>query len=98
MAARAAMKNTKSKKFSATVPHHVHERLQEAAACRGMTLNEFLVDAALREAEQVIERERQIRLSQEDTKLIFALMANPPAPNAAMKKAVQTHKRLIRGG
>ncbi|MCX7421629.1 MAG: DUF1778 domain-containing protein [Planctomycetia bacterium] len=92
----ASTPKTKTKKISATLPAHVHERLEEAAAWRGVALSEFLVDAAVREAEQVIERERIIRLSQEDAKLIFSLMKNPPPPNAAMKKAMQTHKRLTR--
>ena len=70
----------KSQRVSANVPKHVKERLEEAAAWRGMSVSEFLISAAVREAEQVIERERLIRLSREDAKLVVSLMTSPPQP------------------
>jgi uncharacterized protein (DUF1778 family) len=53
--------------------------------------------AAAKEAEQVSEKERLLQLSRQDAELLASLLDNPPAPNAAMQKAVQTHQRLIRG-
>ena len=38
----------------------------------------------VREAEQVIERERLIRLSREDAELVFSLMTDPPKPGPAL--------------
>ena len=60
-------------------------------------VGEFLISAAVREAEQVIERERLIRLSREDANLVVSLMTNPPKPGPALQKAAATHRRLTRG-
>ena len=88
----------KSHRVTANVPKHVKERLVEAAAWRGVSVSEFLISAAVREAEQVIERERLIRLSREDAELVSSLMSNPPKPGPALQKAAATHRRLTRGG
>ena len=96
MATQAAAK-TKSRKITINVPAHVLERIEEAAAWRGLALEEFVLDAAARETDAVIEKERVIRLSPDDAKLIFSLMENPPPANATLKKAMRTHKRLTRG-
>jgi uncharacterized protein (DUF1778 family) len=56
-----------------------------------------VAEAAAKEAEQVIEKERLLQLSRQDAELLASLLDNPPAPNAAMRKAVQAHQRLIRG-
>ena len=87
----------KPHRVSANVPKHVKKRLEEAAAWRGMSVSEFLVSAAVREAEQVIERERLIRLSREDAELVASLMTNPPKPGPALRKAAEVHRRLTRG-
>ena len=97
MANRTATKK-KTRKITVNVSESVCERIEEAASWRGLELAEFFLDAATREADAVIERERVIRLSPVDAKLIFSLMQNPPPPNEALKKALRTHKRLTRGG
>jgi len=53
--------------------------------------------AAAKEAEQVIEKERLPQLSRQDAERLASLLDNPPAPNAALRKAVEAHQRLLRG-
>jgi uncharacterized protein (DUF1778 family) len=53
--------------------------------------------AAAKEAEQVIEKERLLQLSRQDAELLASMLDNPPAPDAAMRKAVQAYRGLIRG-
>jgi hypothetical protein len=43
-----------------------------------------------------IHRETVIRLSQEDVRLVLALMDNPPKPNKRLKDAVKAFKRSVR--
>lgn len=62
-----------------------------------MSLAAFVADAAAKEAEQVIERERLIQLSRDDAEHVAALLENPPAPNDALRKAAELHTRLIGG-
>lgn len=53
-------------RIGARVPHEVYETLCRAAALTGATVNRFPVQAALKEAQTVIEREDVIRLSAHD--------------------------------
>jgi uncharacterized protein (DUF1778 family) len=78
------------------IPANLRAKIEEAAAWRGVPVGRFIADAAVKEAEQIIERERLIRLTREDTELVLSLLDNPPKPNAALRKAARAYKRLIR--
>lgn len=80
----------------ARVPAAVRETLQAAADLYGATLNQFIVQVAYREAQQVLERESVIRLNRAQAKQVFALMENPPKPNAALRAAGKKLKRDVR--
>lgn len=79
-------------RVTARIPASMKETLQKAADLTGTTLNQFLIRAALKEAEEVISRERVIHLSEDDADRIFALIDNPPSPNAYLKKAISRHR------
>lgn len=79
-------------RISARVPIHVQETLELAAAMVGSTVNQFMVQTALREAERIIEQERLIRLSAHDAELFIQALENPPPPNARLKAALQHHQ------
>ena len=84
-------------RITASVPGHIRARIEEAAAWRGVSVGAFVAEAASKEAEQVIERERLIHLSREDAEQVAALLENPPSPHDALRKAAELHKRLIGG-
>jgi uncharacterized protein (DUF1778 family) len=87
------MLNTARERISSRVPKPVRKTLEEAAALSGATLNQFVVQAALKEAYAVLERERVIRLSRRDAEMLFRAIEKPPAPNARLKKAVAAYRR-----
>jgi uncharacterized protein (DUF1778 family) len=87
------MLNTDKERISSRVPKPVRKTLEEAAALSGATLNQFVVQAALKEAHAVLERERIIRLSRRDAQAFFRALEKPPSPNARLKKAVAAYKR-----
>lgn len=74
------------------------EKLQEAAELSGATLNQFLVQAALKEADRIIEQERVIRFTQEDAALFIDMLDNPRPPNAALAKAYERYKNKVKNG
>ena len=84
-------------RIGARVPHELYETLRRAAELTGSTLNQFLVQSALKEAQAVIDRETAIRLSREDWDWILDLLDNPPEPNAKLKAAVERYKKAERG-
>jgi uncharacterized protein (DUF1778 family) len=83
-------------RIGARVPREVYQTLCRAAELTGATVNQFLVQAALKEAHQVIEREEVIRLSPRDWAWLLDLMENPPKPNAKIKAAWTRYQKAKR--
>lgn len=79
-------------RITARVPQNVQDTLQQAADLLGATLNQFVVQAALNEAQRVIERGRVIHLSGNDAAFLLNLLENPPAPNARLRQAVRNYE------
>jgi uncharacterized protein (DUF1778 family) len=82
----------KQDRIGARVPHEVYETLCRAAELTGATVNQFLVQAALKEAHAVIEREEVIRLTPRDWNWLIGLMDNPPKHNAKLKAAIKRYQ------
>ena len=71
----------------------MYQTLRRAAELTGATVNQFLVQAALKEAQAVIEREESIRLSAKDWTWLLGLLDNPPKPNAKLKAAATRYNK-----
>ncbi len=78
-------------RITARVPTQVQETLELAASMVGATVNQFVVQTALREAERIIEQERVIRLSARDAEAFIRALENPPRPNAKLKAALKRY-------
>ncbi len=63
-------------------------RLARAAAIQHLDLEQFVIAAALREADAVIAQTDTVRVSVCDFTRILALLEDPPAPNARLKAAI----------
>ena len=86
----------KQDRIGARVPHEVYETLCRAAELSGATVNQFLVQSALKEAQAVIEREHVIRLSVRDWSWMLDLLENPPQPNANLTAAMNRYQQAQR--
>jgi uncharacterized protein (DUF1778 family) len=91
MATTAVFQN----RIGARVSHEVYETLCRAAKLSGATVNQFLVQAALKEAQTVIEREDVIRLSPRDWNWLLELVENPKAPNDKLKAALARYHEIV---
>jgi uncharacterized protein (DUF1778 family) len=83
-------------RITARISPAVRERLESAAALSGATLNQFVVQAALKEANKILEEERAIVLSERDADMVFGLLENPPTPNVRLQEAAMRHKAFLR--
>ncbi len=61
--------------------------LQRAANYRHKTVSQFVLATAMEEAEKVIRENEIVTLTSPDWKLFYDALTNPPAPNAALRKA-----------
>ena len=86
----------KQDRIGARVPHDVYETLCRAAELTGATVNQFLVQSALKEAQAVIEREEVIRLSPRGWSWLLDLIENPPEPNTKLKAAMTRYQKSKR--
>jgi uncharacterized protein (DUF1778 family) len=80
------------KLITVRVPKNVQDTLQHAADLVGAPLNQFIVQAALREAQRVIDRERVIKLSRHDAVFLLKLLEKPTKPNARLAAALQDYR------
>jgi uncharacterized protein (DUF1778 family) len=64
--------------------------LVRAAALRNTDLTDFVLQSALREAKRVIEGPERITLSGRDSLIALKLLGKPPAPNARLRKALES--------
>ena len=83
----------KEERISARVTQDVHSTLRQAAEMVGATVNQFLVQTALKEAQNIIERERTIQLTQRDAKVFFGMLDRPPKPKAKLRAAVAAYRK-----
>jgi uncharacterized protein (DUF1778 family) len=83
------MGQTEPRRANLTIrpPAELHSRLAAAAAWCGLSLNSFILQAAAREADGILERERILRITASDAAMLLGLLDNPPKPNAALRRA-----------
>ena len=82
-------------RITARVPASVQETLETAANMVGATVNQFIVQTALREAERIIEQERVIRLSSRDAAQFLSALDRQPRLNKKLIAALNDHKARL---
>ena len=82
-------------RITARLPRALVTELEEAAALVGVTVNQFIVQAASEKARTIIETCTRIDVSRRDAAFIANLLDAPPAPNAALRKAVQLYDKAV---
>ncbi|MCP1571833.1 type II toxin-antitoxin system TacA family antitoxin [Herbaspirillum rubrisubalbicans] len=88
-------------RITARVPLAVEAKLREAADLVGATVNQFLVQAALEKANEVIDRERFIAVTPRDAAFLLNLLDDPSPANAKLMRARERyhqarHERVLR--
>lgn len=72
--------------------------VKRAAEIQGRSLSDFVVAAAQEAARRTIEDTSIVRLSIDDQRRMMDALLDPPEPNAALRKAAEAHRRLVRVG
>ncbi len=68
------------------LPEAMKRRIEDAARVRGQTVTDFVRGAVLDRAEEVLEQERRLCLSEEGMRAFLAVLDNPPEPNEKLKR------------
>lgn len=70
--------------------------VKRAAELQGRSVSDFVVAAAQDAARRAIEEAQLIRLTLADQERLAQLLSDPPKPGAALKRAFDAHRELIR--
>ncbi|MEI9918972.1 MAG: DUF1778 domain-containing protein [Bacteroidota bacterium] len=60
------------------------------------SLTDFLISAASEKAEEIMEKHNNWLASENDRKVFFDALLNPPAPNDKLKDAMKKHAEFKR--
>lgn len=71
------------------------ELIRSAADILGVSVTEFLTNAAVTKALRIIETANKIYLTHESANEVFNALKNPPAPNARLLTAAKLYKERI---
>jgi len=93
-----ATKTEERGRITARVPQVVVDDLEEAAALVGVTVNQFIVQAAAEKARTTIETAKRVELTRRDAAFIANLLENPPVPNEALRRATQRYLKAMSNG
>lgn len=82
-------------RITARVPASVQQTLETAAGMVGATLNQFVVQTAIREAERIIEQERVIRFSAQEAQAFLSALEHTKTPNKVLKTAQRSYQNKL---
>jgi uncharacterized protein (DUF1778 family) len=87
--------STKPQRLEARIDSATKEVIAQAAEVRGLSLTDFVVQAAYSSALDTLEAQRLWQLSKQDQALFVETLMNPAAPNATLIKAAHRSKARL---
>ncbi len=94
--------NPSTVKFEASISGELHKLLERAAQFRGLSMADFVFDAAREAAKETLDapelsglKPRAFHLSPEDQNFVADLILNPPPISPAVEGALKRHKELV---
>jgi uncharacterized protein (DUF1778 family) len=90
-----AVRDNKEERIDARLTDEAKQQIDQAAALQGRSTSDFVVEAALKEASKVIEQQRIIRLTVEESIALAELMNSEPKVNEASVAAMRRHNQIL---
>jgi uncharacterized protein (DUF1778 family) len=91
-----AQESPRTARIEARIAPDALTLVRRAAEIQGRSVSDFVVAAAQDAATRTIEAAQIIRLSVEDQRAFAEAILNPPAPSAALLRAAEAHRGLIK--
>jgi len=85
-------------RITARVTAYAQQAIERAAELTATTTNQFVAQAALREAERIIEEQSIIRLCQKDMQAFLEAIDNPPPANDRLAASLKQHMEARKNG
>ena len=85
----------KSERINLRLNPAIKRQIERAASFKGKTISGFIVSSAIESAERTIREYETFTPSRRDAERFFDVLANPPVPNAKLRKALSEHGRRV---
>ena len=82
-------------RIEARIAPEALDMARRAAELEGRSVSDFIVAAAVRDAQRTVEVHQVVRLSVDGQQRFAEALLDPPALAPAMKRAMQERRRLI---
>jgi len=92
-----ALRKNKAARIDARLSAQAKQQIDQAAALQGCSTSDFMVQAALKEAACVIEQQRIVRLTVEESLSLAELMMSEPKVNEHSVAAMRRHTEILGG-
>lgn len=89
------MVKDKNARLNFRLKPEIKDRIEKAATISGKSTTDFAVAALSETADEVLERYHVAKLSNSDRDMFLAILDRADKPNALLKRAAKTHKKLI---
>ncbi len=93
--ARIKVHDPADNRITARVPSSTRKIIERAAQLYGSTINQFVVQAAVERAGEVLRNMETINLSSDDAATFIRALSNPPALGNELLDAVAAHSRMV---
>lgn len=85
----------KEERLETRLPAEAKHQIEQAAALQGRSVSDFVVQAAMDQAHKVIEQQRLIKLTVDESVALAKLMMAEPKPNKKAIAAVSRYKKTM---
>lgn len=90
-----AVKDKKEERIETRLPAEAKQQIEQAAALQGRSVSDFVVQAALDQANKVIEQQRIIRLTVDESVTLAEMMMAEPEANQKSVAAMRRYKEIM---
>lgn len=91
----SGQREMKSQRLDIRLTRTQKELFQRAADLTGQSVADFVVSSALDQAENTIRMHELVELSEQDTRILFEALQNPPEPNEDLLEAIRHHREDV---
>jgi uncharacterized protein (DUF1778 family) len=87
---------TKTERLQARVNTETKAMIERAAHVRGVSVSDFVINAAYEAATDTLEAHETLHLRQQDSHVFFEAIMNPPEANDAFQKAAKRYQQAMK--
>jgi uncharacterized protein (DUF1778 family) len=83
----------KQKRIYLRLDTSTKKKIKTAAALSRKSITDFVVSSAIQAADEAIEQNEKMVLSERDRNIFFKTLINPPPPNKALREAIRKYRQ-----